>query len=59
MQTEISMLKVKQVVLDMQMARLHIELKKQILDENKISFLRKDIQKLQKYIINNDWKNRK
>lgn len=59
MQTEISMLKIKKVVLEHQLLRLQIELKKDILDENKISYLRKDIIKLQEYVENNDWKERK
>jgi hypothetical protein len=59
MQTEISMLKIKKVVLEHQILRLQIELKKDILDENKISYLRKDIVKLQEYVNNNDWKERK
>lgn len=59
MQTEISMLKIKKVVLEHQILRLQIELKKDVLDENKISYLRKDIIKLQEYVENNDWKERK
>lgn len=59
MQTEISMLKIKKVVLEHQILRLQIELKKDILDENKIAYLRKDIVKLQEYVNNNDWKERK
>lgn len=59
MQIEVSMLKIKKVVLEHQLLRLQIELKKDILDENKISYLRKDIVKLQEYIENNDWKERK
>lgn len=59
MQIEVSMLKIKKVVLEHQLLRLQIELKKDILDENKISYLRKDIIKLQEYIENNDWKERK
>ena len=58
MQVEVSMLKIKKVVLEHQLLRLQIELKKDILDENKISYLRKDIVKLQEYIENNDWKER-
>jgi hypothetical protein len=49
-QTEISMLDIKTMFLNHQLLRLQIELKKDILDENKISFLRKDINKLQEYI---------
>jgi hypothetical protein len=49
-QTEISMLDIKTMFLNHQLLRLQIELKKDILDENKISFLRKDITKLQEYI---------
>ena len=59
MKIEVSMLKIKKVVLEHQLLRLQIELKKDILDENKISYLRKDIVKLQEYIENNDWKERK
>lgn len=59
MQTEISMLKIKKVVLEHQILRLQIELKKDVLDENKIAYLRKDIVKLQEYVNNNDWKERK
>jgi hypothetical protein len=59
MQKEISMLEIKKVVLDHQILRLKIALKQDVLDENKISYLRKDIIKLQEYIENNDWKNRK
>ena len=59
MQIEVSMLKIKKVVLEHQLLRLQIELKKDILDENKISYLRKDIVKLQEYVNNNDWKERK
>jgi hypothetical protein len=59
MQVEVSMLKIKKVVLEHQILRLQIELKKDILDENKISYLRKDIVKLQEYVNNNDWKERK
>lgn len=59
MQVEVSMLKIKKVVLEHQILRLQIELKKDILDENKISYLRKDIIKLQEYVNNNDWKERK
>lgn len=58
MQIEVSMLKIKKVVLEHQLLRLQIELKKDILDENKISYLRKDIIKLQEYVENNDWKER-
>jgi len=50
MQTEITMKMIKQVVLDLQLNRLKLELKQPILDENKISYLRKDIVKLQNYI---------
>jgi hypothetical protein len=49
-QTEISMLDIKTMFLNHQLLRLQLELKKDILDENKISFLRKDINKLQEYI---------
>ena len=59
MQVEVSMLKIKKVVLEHQILRLQIELKKDVLDENKISYLRKDIIKLQEYVENNDWKERK
>lgn len=55
MQHEVSMLKIRKVVLHQQLLRLQIEMRKDILDENKISFLRKDILKLQQYIKNNDW----
>lgn len=55
MQHEVSMLKVRKVVLHQQLLRLQIEMRKDILDENKISFLRKDILKLQQYIKNNEW----
>ena len=57
MQHEISMLKIRKVVLHQQLLRLQIEMRKDILDENKISFLKKDILKLQQYIKNNDWQN--
>jgi hypothetical protein len=57
MQHEISMLKIRKVVLHQQLLRLQIEMRKDILDENKIAFLRKDILKLQQYIKNNDWQN--
>jgi hypothetical protein len=59
MQKEISMLDIKKVVLDHQILRLKIALNQDVLDENKISYLRKDIIKLQEYIDNNDWKKRK
>lgn len=59
MQIEVSMLKIRKVVLEHQILRLQIELKKDILDENKIAYLRKDIIKLQEYVNNNDWKERK
>jgi hypothetical protein len=49
-ETEISMLDIKTMFLNHQLLRLQLELKKDILDENKISFLRKDITKLQEYI---------
>jgi len=55
MQHEVSMLKIRKVVLHQQLLRLQIEMRKDILDENKIAFLRKDILKLQQYIKNNDW----
>jgi bifunctional ADP-heptose synthase (sugar kinase/adenylyltransferase) len=55
MQHEVSMLKIRKVVLHQQLLRLQIEMRKDILDENKISFLKKDILKLQQYIKNNDW----
>jgi hypothetical protein len=48
--TEISMLDIKTMFLNHQLLRLQLELKRDILDENKISFLRKDITKLQEYI---------
>jgi hypothetical protein len=57
MQHEVSMLKIRKVVLHQQLLRLQIEMRKDILDENKISFLKKDILKLQQYIKNNDWQN--
>jgi hypothetical protein len=57
MQHEVSMLKIKKVVLNQQLLRLQIEMRKDILDENKIAFLKKDILKLQQYIKNNDWQN--
>ncbi len=57
MQHEVSMLKIRKVVLHQQLLRLQIEMRKDILDENKIAFLRKDILKLQQYIKNNDWQN--
>jgi bifunctional ADP-heptose synthase (sugar kinase/adenylyltransferase) len=55
MQHEVSMLKIRKVVLHQQLLRLQIEMRKDILDENKIAFLKKDILKLQQYIKNNDW----
>jgi bifunctional ADP-heptose synthase (sugar kinase/adenylyltransferase) len=57
MQHEVSMLKIRKVVLHQQLLRLQIEMRKDILDENKIAFLKKDILKLQQYIKNNDWQN--
>jgi hypothetical protein len=57
MQHEVSMLKIRKVVLHQQLLRLQIEMRKDIPDENKIAFLRKDILKLQQYIKNNDWQN--
>jgi len=57
MQHEVSMLKIRKVVLHQQLLRLQIEMRKDFPDENKIAFLRKDILKLQQYIKNNDWQN--
>lgn len=51
-QNNISMLEIKKVVLKHQLMRLHIELKKDVIDEEKVNFIRKDIYKLQDYIDN-------
>jgi hypothetical protein len=51
-QHNISMLEIKKVVLKHQLMRLHIELKKDVIDEEKVNFIRKDIYKLQDYIDN-------
>jgi|LakMenE01Jun11ns_1017448.scaffolds.fasta_scaffold9668666_3 hypothetical protein len=54
MEKEITMKMIKQVVLDLQLSRLQLELKRDVLDENKIAYLRKDITKLQNQILYND-----
>jgi hypothetical protein len=54
MEKEITMKMIKEVVLNLQKNRLKLELKRDVLDENKISFLRKDILKLQNYINENN-----
>ena len=45
--TNVSMMEVKKVCLNHQLWRLNYELRKDVIDENMINFIRKDIQKLE------------
>jgi hypothetical protein len=45
--TNVSMMKIKQVCLNHQLWRLNYELRKDVINENMVNFIRKDIQKLE------------
>jgi hypothetical protein len=58
MEKEITMMMINKEFKNMQLSillsRLNLELKRDVLDENKIAYLRKDIAKLQNQILYND-----
>jgi len=46
-QHNVSMMEIKKVVLNHQLWRLNYELRKDVVNENMVNFIRKDIQKLE------------